>query len=219
MVITSLDLSIKSLKDYTLRMIEKCQESVDLSVEYMIKKDLKNTKKLIRQDDDIDILREYIRDRSIELMALKQPLAKDLRYIYAICDMSTELERIGDYAANICVESLQIGEEPFIKELIDIPKMKNICVEMLDGLWESLKNDDEDLAYKVAQRDKEIDALYEQVRQDCLKIMHEYPDKNIDQGMRLVFIGRYLERIGDHITNICEKIIYAKNGEMIETNI
>lgn len=219
MVITSLDLSIKSLKDYTLRMIEKCQESVDLSVEYMIKKDLKNTKKLIRQDDDIDILREYIRDRSIELMALKQPLAKDLRYIYAICDMSTELERIGDYAANICYESLEIGEEPFIKDLIDIPKMKNICVEMLDGLWESLKNDDEDLAYKVAQRDKEIDTLYEQVRQDCLKIMHEYPDKNIDQGMRLVFIGRYLERIGDHITNICEKIIYAKNGEMIETNI
>ena len=216
MVITSLDLSIQSLKDYTLRMIEKCQESVDLSVEYMIKKDLKNTKKLIRQDDDIDILREYIRDRSIELMALKQPLAKDLRYIYAICDMSTELERIGDYAANICTESLEIGEEPFIKELVDIPKMKNICVEMLDGLWDSLKNDDEELAYKVAQRDKEIDQLYEQVRQDCLKVMHDCPDKNINQGMRLVFIGRYLERIGDHITNVCEKIIYAKNGEMVE---
>ena len=216
MVITSLDLSIQSLKDYTLRMIEKCQESVDLSVEYMIKKDLKHTKKLIRQDDDIDILREYIRDRSIELMALKQPLAKDLRYIYAICDMSTELERIGDYAANICTESLEIGEEPFIKELVDIPKMKNICVEMLDGLWESLKNDDEELAYKVAQRDKEIDQLYEQVRQECLKVMHDCPDKNINQGMRLVFIGRYLERIGDHITNVCEKIIYAKNGEMVE---
>ncbi|MDC9388599.1 PhoU domain-containing protein, partial [Clostridioides difficile] len=77
MVITNLDVSIQSLKEYTLRMIEKCQDSVDLSVEYMIKKDMKSTKKVIRQDDDIDVLREYIRDRSIELMALKQPLARD----------------------------------------------------------------------------------------------------------------------------------------------
>lgn len=216
MVITNLDVSIQSLKDYTLRMIEKCQESVDLSVEYLINKDMKRAKKVIRQDDDIDILREYIRDRSIELMALKQPLAKDLRYIYALCDISTELERIGDYAVNICTESLEIGEEPFIKDLIDIPKMKDICVEMLNGLWDALKNDDEKLAFDVAQRDREIDELYKTVRLDCLKVMHEAPDKNINQGMRLVFIGRYLERIGDHITNICEKIIYAKNGEMVE---
>ena len=79
-----------------------------------LEKDMKSTKKLIRQDDDIDILREYIRDRSIELMALKQPLARDLRYIYSLSDISTELERIGDYATNICKESLDIGEEPFI---------------------------------------------------------------------------------------------------------
>lgn len=216
MVITNLDVSIQSLKDYTLRMIEKCQESVDLSVEYLINKDMKRAKKVIRQDDDIDILREYIRDRSIELMALKQPLAKDLRYIYALCDISTELERIGDYAVNICTESLEIGEEQFIKDLIDIPKMKDICVEMLNGLWDALKNDDEKLAFNVAQRDREIDGLYNQVRLDCLKVMHEAPDNNINQGMRLVFIGRYLERIGDHITNICEKIIYAKNGDMVE---
>lgn len=216
MVITNLDVSIQSLKEYTLRMIEKCQECVDLSVECMIKKDVKNTKKVIREDDDIDILREYIRDRSIELMALKQPLAKDLRYIYALCDISTELERIGDYATNICKESLEIGEEPFIKELIDIPAMKEICCDMLNQLWDALKNDDAELAYSIAQKDSEIDSLYERVRKDCLQVMHNDPDKNIDQGVRLVFIGRYMERIGDHITNICEKIIYAKNGEMIE---
>lgn len=216
MVITDLDISIQSLKEYTLRMIEKCQDCVDLSIEYMIKKDMKSTKKLIKNDDDIDILREYIRDRSIELMALKQPLARDLRYIYALCDISTELERIGDYAVNICSESLEIGEELFIKELIDIPIMKEICCEMLKDLWDALRNDDTKLAYEIAQKDKKIDELYERVRQDCLLIMHNDPQGNINQGMRLVFIARYLERIGDHITNICEKIIYAKNGEMIE---
>lgn len=216
MVITNLDLSIQLLKEYTLRMIEKCEDAVDLSVEYMMKKDIKSTKKLIRQDDDIDILREYIRDRSIELMALKQPLARDLRYIYALSDISTELERIGDYATNICKESLDIGEEPFIKEIIDIPAMKNICVEMLKNLGDALKNDDADLAFEIAKKDVEVDELYEKVRESCLQVMHNNPDENINQGLRLVFIARYLERIGDHITNICEKIIYAKNGKMIE---
>lgn len=216
MVITNLDLSIQLLKEYTLRMIEKCEDAVDLSVEYMMKKDMKSTKKLIRQDDDIDILREYIRDRSIELMALKQPLARDLRYIYALSDISTELERIGDYATNICKESLDIGEEPFIKEMIDIPAMKNICVEMLRNLGNALKNDDADLAFDIAKKDAEVDELYEKVRESCLQVMHNNPDENINQGLRLVFIARYLERIGDHITNICEKIIYAKNGKMIE---
>ena len=216
MVITNLDLSIQLLKEYTLRMIEKCEDAVDLSVEYMMKKDIKSTKKLIRQDDDIDILREYIRDRSIELMALKQPLARDLRYIYALSDISTELERIGDYATNICKESLDIGEEPFIKEITDIPAMKNICVEMLKNLWDALKNDDADLAFDIAKKDAEVDELYEKVRESCLQVMHNNPDENINQGLRLVFIARYLERIGDHITNICEKIIYAKNGKMIE---
>lgn len=100
--------------------------------------------------------------------------------------------------------------------MIDIPAMKEICVEMLKNLWDALKNDDAELAFNIAQKDNEIDELYEKVRKDCLQVMHSNPTENINQGVRLVFIGRYLERIGDHITNICEKIIYAKNGEMIE---
>ena len=215
MVITNLDTSIHLLKDYTVRMIDKCQEAVELSIDSMLKRDLKTTQKVIKRDDDIDILREYIRDRSIELMALKQPLAKDLRYIYALSDISTQLERIGDYASNICSESLEIGEESFIKELVDIPMMKDICVDMLLQLEDALRNDDVQLAYEIAQKDEQVDELYAKVRQDCLRVMHDDLN-NINQGVRLVFIARYLERIGDHITNICEKIIYAKNGEMIE---
>lgn len=215
MVITNLDTSIHLLKDYTVRMIDKCQEAVDLSIDSMLKRDLKTTQKVIKRDDDIDILREYIRDRSIELMALKQPLAKDLRYIYALSDISTQLERIGDYASNICSESLEIGTEPFIKELLDIPMMKDICVDMLLQLEDALRNDDVQLAYEIAKKDEQVDELYAKVRQDCLRVMHDDLN-NINQGVRLVFIARYLERIGDHITNICEKIIYAKNGEMIE---
>ena len=216
MASTNLEMSIKVLKEYIIRMMDKCENAVDLSVKSMINKDVDLAKKVINDDDDIDILREYIRDRSIELMALKQPMARDLREIYALSDISTELERIGDYAENIATEVVSIAGEDYIKELIDIPKMTQLCLEMFESLKKAFINQDDDLAYKVALIDNEIDLLYYKVREDCLRVMHENPEQNINQGVKLLVVGRYLERIGDHITNVCEKIIYARNGKMIE---
>lgn len=209
-------LSIGTLKEYTSGMIKKCQEAVTLSVDSMVNKNLEQAKKIIESDDDIDLLREYIRDRSVELMASKHPMAKDLKYIYALSDISTELERIGDYAVNICKETIVIGEDEYIKELIDIPKMSEMCSQMLEDLSKAFLDDDDKLAYQIALKDKEVDALYSQIREDCIRVMNKDPENNINQGVRLLFVGRYLERIGDHITNICEKIIYAKKGTMIE---
>ena len=216
MASTNLEMNIKTLKEYINRMMDKCEEAIELSVKSMINKDVDLAKKVINNDDDIDILREYIRDRSIELMALKQPKAKDLREIYALSDISTELERIGDYAANIASEVVTIAGEDYIKELVDIPKMTEHCLDMFRNLKTAFINQDVDLAYKVALIDNEIDVLYYKVREDCLRVMHENPEQNINQGVKLLFVGRYLERIGDHITNVCEKIIYARNGKMIE---
>lgn len=216
MASTNLEMSINTLKEYIIRMMDKCEKAIDLSIKSMLTKDIELAKKVIDDDDDIDILREYIRDRSIELMALKQPMARDLREIYALADISAELERIGDYAENIASEVVSIAGEDYIKELIDIPKMAQYCLDMIEGIKSAFLNQDPDLSYKVALMDKEIDILYYKVREDCLKVMHENPEKNITQGVKLVFTARYLERIGDHITNICEKIIYARNGKMIE---
>ena len=212
---TNLGLSIDTLKQYTINMMDKCDELLSLSIKSILDKDIEGCKKLINQDDEIDLLREYIMDRSIELLALKQPMAKDLRYIYALGFIAIELERIGDYIVNICEETIKIGEEKYIKELVDIPKMYKVCKEMLLGVRESLENEDEDLARDIALRDDEVDRLYEMVQNDCLKIMNDNPS-TINQGVGLLFMGRSFERIGDHITNICEKIIYAINGEMIE---
>ena len=215
MLNTNLGLSIDTLKQYTINMIDKCENILDLSMQYILNQDIEGCKKLINQDDEIDLLREYIMDRSIELLALKQPMAKDLRYIYALGFIAIELERIGDYIVNICEETIKIGEEKYIKELVDIPKMYKVCKEMLLGVRESLENEDEDLARDIALKDDEVDRLYEMVQTDCLKIMNDNPS-TINQGVGLLFMGRSFERIGDHITNICEKIIYAINGEMIE---
>ncbi|WP_455542885.1 phosphate signaling complex protein PhoU [Intestinibacter sp.] len=209
-------LSIGTLKEYTSGMIKKCQEAVSLSVDSMVNKNLEQAKRIIGNDDDIDLLREYIRDRSIQLMASKHPMAKDLKYIYVLSDISTELERIGDYAVNICKETIAIGEDEYIKELIDIPKMSKMCLQMLEDLNGAFLKEDDELAYEIALKDRELDKLYSQIREDSLKVMHRDPENNINQGVRLLFVGRYLERIGDHITNICEKIIYAKKGTMVE---
>lgn len=215
MVNTSLELSINTLKQYTLTMIDRCEQAVDNAVDCMVKKDLEGSKKVIENDDEIDTLREYIRDRSIELIALRQPMARDLRYVYALGNIAIELERIGDYAVNIALETLKIGDEPYIKTLIDIPKMADECKQMLKDVAIALECANEELCYEVASRDDKIDDLYLQIHVDCLAIMNQ-DQATINQGVRLLFVGRYLERIGDHITNICEKLIYAIKGDMVE---
>ena len=215
MLNTNLGLSIDTLKQYTINMIEESVSILDLSVECMLKQDIEGCKKVIKQDDKIDELREYIRDRSIELLVLKQPMARDLRYIYALGFIALELERIGDYAVNIAEETIKICQDEYIKDLIDIPKMYEECKKMILEVKESLENENEDLAREIALQDDKIDSLYNRVQEDCLRVMNANP-QTINQGVNLLFIGRYLERIGDHITNICEMIIFAINGEMTE---
>lgn len=215
MVSNNLELNINTLISYTLKMFDKSEEILEESLASMILKDVEKAKEIAQKDDEIDALRDHIRDRSIELMALRQPMAKDLRFIYALESICLELERIGDYAVNIADEVVKIGEEEYIKELIDIPKMKDICIDMIKDAKKALELRDETLAYNTALKDDLVDKLYDVIQEHTLEIMHE-KEMNIDQGVKMLFVARYLERIGDHITNICEKIIYALKGDMIE---
>ena len=215
MIVTRLEFNISTLKDYTIRMVEKCEEAISLSVESLIKNDISMAKKVIKLDEDIDTLREYIRDRSIELMVLKQPMARDLRYVYALSHIAIELERIGDYSENIAQETLEIGNNEHIANLDHIVEMHNICLTMIRDIKVALENCDEKLAYSIAMRDDKIDNAYKEFRLQIIEKMSENPSY-VEQGSRFLFVARYLERIGDHITNICEKIIYAANGKMIE---
>lgn len=215
MNLNNLDININELIDMTCEMMDKCENIVSKAVDAMVSKDLEASKDILVLDDEIDDLREYIREKSIELMALKQPLAKDLRIIYALGSIAMELERVGDYGVNIAMETIKIGTEEHVEKLIDIPKMKDVTIGMLKSAKNALKNNDPKLAHKTGLQDDVVDELYSAVHIDALSAMHK--DKhNINQGVKLLFVGRYLERIGDHITNICEFVIYAINGEMIE---
>lgn len=138
----NLGLSINSLKETAVEMIVKCEVIVEEAVNAMVAKDIEKSKEIIGLDDDIDDLRGYIREQIIELIALRQPMAKDLRTIYALSIMSTELERIGDYAVNIAMETIKIGEDEYVEELIDIPKMKRVSMDMLKNAKMAFMNSD-----------------------------------------------------------------------------
>lgn len=215
MNLNNLDININELIDITCEMMDKCENIVEKAVDAMVSKDLEASKDILILDDEIDDLREYIREKSIELMALKQPLAKDLRIIYALGSIAMELERVGDYAVNIAMETIKIGAEEHVEKLIDIPKMKDVTIGMLKSAKYALKNNDPKLAHKTGLQDDVVDELYNAVHIDALSAMHKNKH-NINQGVKLLFVGRYLERIGDHITNICEFVIYAINGKMLE---
>ncbi|MGL6105319.1 phosphate signaling complex PhoU family protein [Romboutsia sp.] len=134
MNLSNLDLNINNLTDLTVDMIELCENIVSKVIDAMVAKNLEGCKDILILDDDIDNLREIIREKSIELMALKQPLAKDLRIIYALGAICMELERIGDYAVNIAMETIKIGMDEYVEELVEIPKMKDISLYMLQSV-------------------------------------------------------------------------------------
>lgn len=215
MVNNNLELSIKTLTNDTLKMMDKCIEVIEKCVLSIINKDMNLAREVISLDDDIDNLKFHITEKSIELIALKQPMAKDLRVIYALGNMVIELERIGDYSTNIAMEAIKIGSDEHVKTLIDIPKMGEVSMNMLKKAKFALETYDSKSAYKAAKEDEVIDNLYNDVYIYLLAAMHK-DSENINQGVKLLFAARYLERIGDHITNICEKIIYAIKGDMIE---
>lgn len=215
MSIDDLRMSIKELKVETKQMMELCEIAIEKSVDSIVNKDLSLAREVIKMDDEIDNLKNKIVEKTIELTALKQPMAKDLRNIYALSTIPTDLERIGDYSVNIAMETIKIDNEDHITGMVGIPKMKSVCLNMLKDAKNALDSNETKLAYDAALEDNIVDDLYNDVYVDLLSAMHKDP-KNINQGVKLIFVARYLERIGDHITNVCENIVYAIKGDMTE---
>lgn len=217
MVRDGFEASITSLKDEVVSMMESVEKLVIKSVDALINKDIELAREVIKLDDNVDEFLESIEEKTIELIALQQPMAKDLRIIFSISKIITDLERVGDFCVNISKEVIKIGDEPHIKPLIDIPKMRGIILGMLRNSKISFINEDSKLAYRIGKEDELIDNLYKDIYTEILMMIHS-DSKNINQGAKLLFVGRYLERMADHITNICERIIYIVDGESVEIN-
>ncbi|PJJ27180.1 phosphate transport system protein [[Clostridium] celerecrescens 18A] len=208
---------ILEVKQKVLKMGTLVENIIDTAVTAMNTQDLVLARNVLKKDDEIDQLELEIEKECMMLLALQQPLAKDLRTIASVLKIITDLERMGDNAVNIAEVILEIGEEPILNSLKDIPRMADIAQKMLKMSLDAFVNEDIALAEKAAERDEDVDRLYETVINDFLNIITEKRELT-KQGTKLLFLGRYLERIADHSTNICERTIYMITGELKEIN-
>lgn len=180
-------------------------------------RDVGLAQKVIDMDDDVDAVHYKIEDECMRLLALQQPMARDLRLIISVLKMSIDLERMGDLALEIAVITKITASVPPVKPLIDIPRMSEICQQMLANTMSAFENKDVELARQTARRDDEVDNLFDQVRRELISYMIDDP-KKITGAQHLTFVARYLERIGDHITNLCENVVFMVTGERVELN-
>ena len=169
------------------------------------------------ESEDVLINRKRfdIEEATLLLMATQQPMASDLRRLAAIVHIVTDLERMGDYAAGIARICVQIGDEPLIKPLIDIPRMAEVTASMLRRALDALIERDVVAAEQIAQQDDEVDALYQQVYRELLMLMLANP-RCIDQATHLLWVAHNLERVGDRVQNICERVVFVVTGKMHE---
>lgn len=193
------------------------QEIIEESLQALMEQDMEKAEKIYEMDDCIDKMELEIENECMELIALQQPMAKDLRIIGTILKAITDLERMGDHAVNIAKQTKLIGKEPFIKPLIDIPRMAYLSEKMVAKCLDSFLKEDLTLAKEVSYDDDDVDEIYERVYLELLEMMIE-DQKIIKQAFHLLLIARFLERIADHATNISERVIYMVTAERIEIN-
>lgn len=170
----------------------------------------------IAEDQWVNDFERRVDDECVRLIATQQPVAKDLRKIVSAMKISTDLERMADLAIDIAKIVLRI-EGPLFKQLIDIPLMAEKALQMMRSGLEAYSNENIELAHDLAVQDDEVDHLYNQIVRQLLVLMSQKPEM-IDQGMYLIFVGRYLERIADHATNIGENVIYITTAERQDLN-
>jgi len=197
------------------RMVEV---AVGRSVEALAKRDTELAREIIAGDIEINRKRFAIEEKTLLLIATQQPMASDLRILAATLSIITDLERMGDYAKGIAEINLRMGTEPLLKPLIDVPRMAKKGQEMLHRSLEAFLRRDLEEAKKVSMEDDEIDHLYNQVYRELLMFMIEDP-RTITRATYLLWVAHNLERFADHVTNICERAIFAATGKMEELNL
>ncbi|MEJ6950649.1 phosphate signaling complex protein PhoU [Natronospora cellulosivora (SeqCode)] len=208
---TSFHESLKELKNHLLVMGSMVENAINNSILALKDGDLDLARKVIEKDERIDDFELVVEERCTRLIALQQPVANDLRMIIVISKIITDLERMGDHAVNIAEKVIEIDGEELLKPLSDIPQMANIAIKRLQGSLDAFVKMDIDLAKKVAREDEKIDLIDKESMGEAIAIMLEDQTK-IKQATALMFVSRFLERIGDHATNICERVIYMVSG-------
>jgi phosphate transport system protein len=209
---------VNDLKKTLLDLGTLTAQTIADGVDALKTRDRVMAQSLIARDTEINRMRYDIEERAYGLIATQQPLASDLREIIAVLLVAIELERIADHSKNLGEIVIRMSDEPLLKPLIDIPRMAKICESMLSQSLEAFVQNDPALGRAVAQRDDELDELYKQIFRELMTFVMEDP-RTVTRALNLLFAAHNLERIGDRITNIGERVIYAATGRLEEINV
>lgn len=205
---------LTDLKESLLKMSNLVEEAINMAIKSLVEQNLDLAAKVIENDDVIDKMELDIEEQCLQMIALRHPIAKNLRIIGCGLKTISDLERVGDHAVNISRASQYLSTKPMVKPLIDIPRMAEIAQNMLkDGLDAYFKGDVE-LAKEVWLRDETVDNLNKQIFRELLTFMMEDPH-TISRAIYLIFVSDNIERIADHATNLAERVVYIVNGERI----
>ena len=206
---------LREIQDEILAMGDMVGKALLASVNSLKNRDLELAHKIVADDHNINNRRFLIEEKCIELIATQQPMAIDLRTIVAILNITTEIERIGDYAVGIARITIMIGDEPPLKPLIDIPRMAEQTADMLRRSLDAFVSRDAVEAKKISAEDDLVDQLYDQVFRELLVFMAE-DGRTITRATRLIWAAHNLERAADRVTNICERTLFIITGKMEE---
>ena len=209
---------INELNEDVVAMSEMVATATSRSVEALGNRDIEKAKQIVNDDLLINKKRWQIEEKCINLIALQQPVATDLREIIAVLNIITELERMGDYAEGNAKIALMLGGEPLIRPLIFLPKMAEKANSMLKRSMQALVNRDAKMATAICNEDDVVDKLYDEAYHDLLMYMIKDPSA-VSKVTPLIWAAHNLERIADRVTNICERIVFLATGSMPQVNV
>ena len=206
-----------NVQQNVLRLSKLANAAIKGSVGALQDHDVEQADAVIKGDARIDDLSAEIETLCMRLPALRQPVDQDLRMIEAVIRINLDIERMSDLAVDIAKIVIANNNEKHVKPLINIPIMAHITCEMLDGALHAFGESNSNLAYDIAKRDDEIDAMFDQLRRVLITLMVENPGK-IDNTLHLTSVAQHLEQIGDHVGNICESVVYMATGDRVKLN-
>jgi phosphate transport system protein len=208
------ELELEKLKEQVLKMGAFVESAIRKSIKALVERDRELSLSVIEGDTIVNTYDVEIEEECIRFLALWQPTGSNLRFITTAIKIITDLERMGDLAVDICERTVELLEEPQLKPYIDIPRMAEASQKMLKDSLDAFVEKDPDLAMKVCEADDFVDNLNQQIFNELLVYMLQDP-KNIARAVRLTYVAKYLERIGDHATNIAEMVVYMVKGKVI----
>lgn len=199
------------LRQRLLLMAGRVEDMIDRSVRALVERDSELARRTILADRRVDRDERELDDHCLVILAKRQPMASDLRFITLALKMVTDLERIGDLAVNVCERALDLNEEPPLKPYEDIPQMAGIVLSMVRGAIDAFVSSDAEGALAVIARDDEVDDLYHTIFRDLLALMTHDPGA-VERGIHIQSVAKFLERIGDHSTNLAEQVVFMVQG-------